>query len=244
MSFETFGFGEGDRSIGAKTKRLKLDANQTARISFLWWPGLDEGAPRMDASTPTFVGAPRHYLKGVGYFINNGPAYTDIAGEAPKMRINTIVVSWPMVGSKLNKAALENGDFGDVMYWVMADTRYKELAAIHSEWPLGNHDIIIQCSDAQYQKMTFQPARENLLRGFIESKGYNHELVKAIIDQGKRLLPTVRDEIGRDMTIDQIREKLAGAPAGVGGGGKPGGSPVGGAAVDGEIDEALDSLLG
>jgi hypothetical protein len=240
MSFQTFGFGQNDKNVGRKTSRLKLDANQHARISFLWWPGLDEGKPDLDAPTPMFVGAPRHYMKGVGYFINNGPAYTDIAGEAPKMRINTICVSWPMKGARLDKNGIENGDF-EVLYWVMADSRYNELKAIHGEWPLGQHDIKIKCSDAQYQKMTFQPTKESILRMLVDSKGYDNEIVKEIIREGQRLMPTVRDEIGRDLSIEQIREKLSGAP---GGGGSPVGSgPAGGAAVDGEIDDALDNLL-
>ena len=239
--FQQFGFGENDTNIGNKDKRLKMDKGQSVRVSFLWWPGLKEGEPDIDAPSPTFAGGPRHYLKGVGYFINQGPEYTKIAGEPPKIRINTIIVKWPTLSNgKIDKAGIQNGDFR-VLYWVFDENKYDEIKPLQNEWPFGKHDLVIKCTDAGYQKMSFSPCRESVLRMVLD-KGPDNALVKKLVAAGQALLPTVNDEIGKLMSIDQIRDKIAGGGGG-GGGGVGGGSPVDGGAVTEEIDEALDSLL-
>ncbi len=235
--FQQFGFGENDGGVGKKGKRLKMDKGEVARISFLWWPGLAEGKLDLDAPTPGFVGAPRHYLKGVGYFINKGPEYTKLAGEPAKMRINTIIVKWPTLRSgKIDSEAIQKGEF-DVIYWVFDEGKYDEIKPVHQEWPLGKHDLTIKCTDAGFQKMSFSPCKESILRKFME-KGEDHPLVKKIVEAGQALLPGVNDEIGRTMSLDAIREKLTG-----GGGGGGGASPVTDTVATAEIDDALDDLL-
>ena len=240
--FQQFGFGDNDGNIGKKGKRLKMDKGETVRISFLWWPGLAEGNPNLDAPTPGFVSAPRHYLKGVGYFINQGPAYTQIAGEPAKKRINTIIVKWPLLSSgKLDAEGIQEGNF-EVMYWVFDEGKYDEIKPIHAEWPLGSHDLKITCSDAGFQKMSFSPCKDSVLRKVL-SKGLDGPLVKALIEEAQNFLPDVNNEIGKIMTLDQIREKLGGGTGG-GGGGGGGGGLVADAAATEDIDEALDDLLG
>ena len=238
-AFKQFGFGQDDGAVGRKGQRFKMDKNETARISFLWWKGLEDGKPDFDAPTPNFTGAHRHYLKGVGYFINKGPEYTKIAGEASKMRINTIVVKWPMkAGGKLDADAIQAGQF-EVLYWVFDEGKYNEIKPIHAEWPLGSHDLKIKCADAQFQKMSFSPCRDSILRKLME-KGEDSPIVQQIIAAGQAMLPKVNDEVGKDLTLDQIREKLAGGGGGASGGG---GSPVVDAAATDDIDDALDGLL-
>jgi len=238
--FQQFGFGQNDSNVGRKKGRLKMDKGEVARVSFIWWPGLADGKPDMDAPTPNFTGAPRHYLKGVGYFINQGPEYTKIAGEAPKTRINTIIVKWPMRSNgKLDAEGIQNGDF-EVLYWVFDEGKYDEIKPIHGEWPLGEHDLKITCTEAGFQKMSFSPCKDSVLRRLM-GKGTDNPLVQQLIERAQALLPGVNDEVGRMLTIDQIRDKLAGGGGGGGGGGSS--SPVNDAAATEEIDEALDDLL-
>lgn len=238
--FQQFGFGQDDDNIGRTSGRLKMDKNETARVSFLWWPGLDSGIPDMKAETPVFIGAPRHYLKGVGYFINKGPEFTRLAGEPPKIRIVTIIVKWPMKsGGKVDVEGISSGNY-EVMYWVLDEGKYDGLKAIHNEWPFGSHDLTIKCSDAQYQKLTFTPCTDNLLAKLF-SKGSDSPLVTRLLAEGRKLIPNAGNEIGRVMTLDQVREKLVAA------GGAPGGGGNGISGVDMvssvEIDDALDNLL-
>lgn len=251
--FQTFGFGQNDNNIGKKGKRFKLDKGASARIGFVWWPGLDQGNPNLAAPTPSFVGGPRHYMKGVGYFINKGPEYTKIAGEPPKTRIATIIVVWPTksngkldtdaIQAAAKKAAGEAGfeDATDieVMGWVFDDQKYDALRPIHGEWHLGGHDITVNCTDAQYQKMTFSPCKESVFKSLLD-KQKDSALVKKIIADAQAIASNIKDDIGREMTIEQIREKLAGGSGGSSSSAVTGGSPVGG---NEEIDGALENLL-
>lgn len=238
--YTQFGFGENDGSVGKKGKRFKMDKGEEARISFLWWPGLEKGTPNFKAQTPCFVGGPRHYMKGVGYFMNNGPEFTKIAGEAPKTRIATLVVKWPLkAGGKLDTEALAEGRF-DVLYWVFDDGKYDEIKPIHNEWHFGTCDLKIKCSDAQFQKMAFSPTKESVLLKLAEKP--DHPLWQNLLTQAQAMLANIQDEVGRNMTIDQIREKLAGGGGGVGGGGGGlGGGVVGGSSED--MDDALGKIL-
>jgi rubredoxin len=242
--FQQFGFGENDTRVGGgKGKRLKMDKGEVARVSFLWWPGLAEGKPDLDAPTPGFTGAPRHYLKGVGYFINQGPEYTSLAGEAAKMRINTIIVKWPMTRQgKLDAEAIQRGDF-QVLYWVFDPDKYDEIKPIHGEWHFGSHDLKIKCTDAGFQKMSFSPTKDSILRKLIEKGGLDSPLVEQILKEGQSLLAGVNDEIGKVMSLDTIRQKLAENGGAAGGGSATGSGPVNDAAATEDIDEALDDLL-
>jgi len=65
----------------------------------------------------------------------------------------------------------ENGELADeakcqgkVKLWVVSEARYDELSNIHRSWPLldkgfpeGQHDLQIQCTEEQYQRMNFTP---------------------------------------------------------------------------------------
>lgn len=236
--FQQFGFGENDTGVGKKGKRFKMDKGEEARISFIWWAGLDKGKPDLKAATPMFIGGPRHYMKGVGYFMNKGPEYTKIAGEAPKMRINTLIVKWPLTsGGKLDAEAISAGKF-EVLHFVMDDGKYDEIKPIHAEWHLGAHDIKVKCSDAQFQKMSFSPTKDSVLAKLAEKQ--DSPLWLNLIVAAQTMLADVADEVGRDMTLDQIREKLAGGGGGASAGG--GGTGVVGAASE-ELDDALDKFL-
>ena len=248
--FQQFGFGEDDKNIGRKGKRFKMEKGEEARISFAWWPGIENGKPDLKAITPKFSRGPRHYLKGVGYFINKGPEYTKIAGEAPKYRINTLIVKWPSVKGKLDVEAISRGEF-EILYWVFDDGKYDEIKPIHGEWHLGGHDLKIKCTEAGFQKMSFSPTKDSILARLAEKP--DSAIWQNLVQQVQEMIPGVNDEIGKDMTLDVIREKLAGGGGGGGGGFSGGGgggggfSGGGGGGVSGatsdDMDEALDKFL-
>ena len=58
--YAEFGFGDGDASVKSKgNKRFDpKELDKTYRVSFVWWPGLEEGKLDMDAETPRFIGGP------------------------------------------------------------------------------------------------------------------------------------------------------------------------------------------
>jgi len=234
-SFESFSFGRNDESATQGKKRFKAQAGCTYRVSFVWWKGVEEGKLDLDADGPEFVGAPANFIPNVGYVINRGPEYTKIAGgEPPRMKIATILVVWPQDSKgKLDKKAIAEGGF-DVCPWVFAPDKYKALDPIHQEFHFGQHDVTISCTDTQYQKMTFSPCKDSLLAALKKKGG---KLWESIVEQTQLLAGGIQGEIGREMTLDQIRDKLAGS-----GGGNPAATPAVAVATE-EIDNLVDNLL-
>ena len=235
----TFGFGDGDDKIGKKSKAWKAEAGHVYRASAAWWP-MKDGKLDLDAATPRFSGAATHYLQGVGFFINKGPEFTKIAGNPPKDRILTFLVIWPTdkKGQLIKERVFQ--DF-EVVPWVMSGDKYQTLAGHHANFHFGTHDFSMTCTDTQYQKMTFGPVPGNLLRKLMEKEGAK-ELVAKITGEVEALSEKASEYVGRELTIQQIREKLAG---GGGAGGASGGGALNeDAAVSaGAIDSMVDGLL-
>jgi len=245
--FIQFTMGEGDGGIGGeKSKRWKGETNHTYRFSFLWFPGLESGQVNLDTpngpASPSFVGAPISYIPGVGFVVNNGPEITKLAGgEPPKTRVATVIAVWPLKkdGSP-DGARIQAGDV-EVAAFVFSGDKYKTLVQINREFPFALHDITVKCDDAQYQKLTFSPCRENLFRKFIEMGDKAKPFIDPIITAGQSICNNIQNELGRVMTAEQIRAKLIGGPsAGVSGNAAAVGPVV---AVTGDIDNLVDDLL-
>jgi hypothetical protein len=237
MTFQSFSFGRGDDEIGGPKKRFKGQEGMRYRVSFPWWEGIDDGKPNFEADGPEFVGAKRNYIQGVGYVLNKGPEYTKLAnGESPRTAIATILVVWPMNSKgKLDKEAIANGDI-DVCPWVFSQDKYRAIEPIHREFHLGAHDLTINCSDTTYQKMTFSPCKDSIMAKLAEKGG---KVWQKIVEETQVLAGSIRNEIGRDMSIKDIREKLQG-------GGQSGGNPAAvasGVMATEDIDNLVDDLL-
>ena len=212
MSMLEFGFGDNDEKVGVKGKRFKAKEGETSRVSFIWWPGLEEGKPDMDAPTPKFIGCKRLYVAGVGYFMDKGPEYVRLGGgTASKMYAATLICKWP-TDSKggLDKARFAAGEF-EVMSWIMSTDKYRSIEARHKEFPLSQHDVTLACTDSQYQKIDISPCRESLFRKIIEK---DPARAKAIIDEAISAAKELPRDMAQDLTLDQIREKLGRGGAG------------------------------
>lgn len=53
---------------------------------------------------------------------------------------------------------------GVLKIWLLTESRYQELSGIHKQWPLldggfdrPQHDLLITCTEEQYQRMTIKP---------------------------------------------------------------------------------------
>jgi hypothetical protein len=232
---QQFGFGQGDRAIGQQTKRFKGEGGKRYRVSFAWWAGIEDGEPDFDAETPQFVGGRRIYIPGAGYVFDKGPEYAKFAPDGSRTAIATVIVVWPTTrDGKLDEDLFKRGDF-EVMPWVFGQNKYRDLEPNHSNFHFGANDLVINCTDSQYQKMSFVSAQKNLFRGLLDSKSKKmKERGAEIISAVQTLVPSIRDEIARDLTLDQIREKLGGISA------APGDN---GAADVGDVDDILDDLL-
>lgn len=233
--FKDFGFGDGDDNVGRKSEKFKGEQGRTYRVSFVWWPGLEDGKPDLDAKTPRFRSAKRFYFEGVGYVLDGGPEFAKVAGEAPRLSVATAIVVWPTDSKgQIDKARFLNGD-SKVLPWIFSGDKFMSFKPVHQEFPFGSHDLTISCTDTKYQKMTFSPCRDSLLRKLLEKDGAKDH-VKDIISQAQEVVANIGNEIGRAITLDQLREKLGGVPAGA-----PAGSSAGSNAdIDSLVDDILD----
>lgn len=238
--YSTFSFGEGDGHVGQKSKAWKAEAGTTSRISFAWWPGLDSGAPNLDSPAPSFCGADTNYILNVGYVVNKGPEYTKLAGDPPRQRIATVIVVWPTdKQGNVNKARLTAGE-AEVHPWVISADKYRSLQQVHKEFPFGEHDLTAACTDAQYQKLTFSPCRESLLRTLMRGAG-TKSLADQLFADAAKIAASIQDHVGREMTIADIRQKLAGG--GSAGAGAGAATAAGNAAATNDIDGLVGDLL-
>lgn len=213
-----FGFDAGDESLqGGKFERFKAKEGETYRISFVWWD-VKDGKPFLDAPSPKFVGAKRFFIPNVGYILDRGPEFAKIAGGPSKPTIATIVAIWPTdrKGS-LDKNRFAQGEV-DVKPWVFSQDKYDQLKRRHTEFPFGQYDLSVACTDTQFQKMDLSPCRENLFRKVLETDKLRSlgegilAKVAAIVGANAQGEPIgLRTIIARDMTIDKVREKLGGA---------------------------------
>lgn len=247
MSTETFGFGQNDAGIGGRAQKFKAEKGKTYRLGFAWWPGIEEGdftvadlAPKEgqpdESLTPKFIRAPRHYHKDVGFFINQGPEWTKLAGEPPKIQIATIIVSWPLgKGGQPTKESLF-GDLPDVMAWIFSGDKYEKLKKMHlSGYPMWDYDVQADCEDGQFQKLNFLPAKQCIFKEMLKSDADPaKEIVEHVITNVRALAPRLEREIGQKLSLDQIREKM----------GLETSSPVGGVvAADADVDNILGNML-
>lgn len=219
--YQEFGFGSGDNDISSgKFDRFKAKEGETYRISFVWWPTGPNGKINLDAPSPKFIAAKRHFVQGAGYFLSKGPEWDRLAGATPKTQIATVIVIWPTNRKgELDKQRFAEGDV-DVKPWIFGQDKYEQLKRRHNEFSFGSYDLTIACTDTQFQKMDLSPARENLFRKALENDKLSH-LVKVITDQvdaivrvnDKGVAEGLRSIIARDLSLDQIREKLGMSPA-------------------------------
>lgn len=233
-AYEDIGFGINDEKIGIKGKRFKAKEGETYRVSFVWWPGIEDGKPDLNAASPKFIGCKRLYLANVGYFVDKGPEFVKLAGGAQsKMYVGTVICKWP-TDSKggLDKARFASGDF-EVMSWVMSADKYRSIETRHKEFPLGQHDLTLACTDTQYQKLDISPCRESLFRKLYEK---DPERAKSIIEAAAEAAKELPRDLAQDLSLEQLRAKL-----GLGGG-SPAGSPMA-SSNSADFDGMLDDLL-
>ena len=152
------------------------------------------------------------------------------------MAVGTVVIQWPLDRSGgVDKKAIAKGDFM-VQPWIFSQDKYNQLKFLHGQFHFGTRDLAVQCTDSQYQKMTFVPCADSLLEK-IKAKSPEH--FAKIVERVAQVVASIQNEIGREMTLDQIREKMTGN----GGSGAGAASAAPDPQTTAEIDDIVDGLL-
>lgn len=247
MSTSTFGFNQNDTGINTRIPRFKGETRRTYRLGLGWWPNIEketfniqdltvpEGQEE-ESLTPRFVRGVRNFVPNVGYVLNKGPEYAKLIGETGKVYIGTVVISWPLDPKR--KQVTKESVFErmpDVLCWVFAAGHYEKLKKMHtSGYPMHDWDVQAECEDGTFQKFTFLPARQCLFKEMLKNNNDKaQEIAAYILEQVRDIVPHIGREIGQDLTLDQLREKMGGQVAG----------PVSGLAGDKEVDDLLGSML-
>lgn len=103
-----------------------------------------------------FLLAKTHYLKGVGSFHCFGGSCCSVVANAPEGEANTqerailpIAVATP---------SMTGGVSVEYMYLSLPETKYTQLVSLNQNvGAVTSYDILIQCTDENYQKYTFLP---------------------------------------------------------------------------------------
>jgi hypothetical protein len=108
-----------------------------------------------------------HYKNGSGYFVCRSEFHMkdgaqvcvkhakccELLGEAPKLRFGVIVLLYDTdKEGRLKTKDPQNLDF-EFQMWSFGEDKFASLRTKHEEWSLTEHDLLISCSDEQYQKI-------------------------------------------------------------------------------------------
>lgn len=119
----------------------------------------------------------------------------------------------------------DNGDLFDVSKcqgkpkpWVISESRYEELSNIHKNFPLmdggwgeAQHDLLLTCTEENFQRMTFSPAKDSHWK---KSEKWYEALKKVELKAKDKL----KLAMGREMTDAEIMDLMgASGPSQTGG---------------------------
>jgi|APSaa5957512622_1039677.scaffolds.fasta_scaffold41652_2 hypothetical protein len=261
--FIDFSLGTGDEDVGKKSSRFQAKDDTTYRMSFLWFSvaldDKDEEIKPGDTTTKLarwddslafnkegdltanaqirFTGCERIYKKGVGYFLYKGPAYAQFG--KPRQSVSTAILVWPTNSEgELDVAQFKAGKGWSVMPWIFSPDKYKDIKAKHKRFSLMKHDLSAACPEngAEYQKLSFTPEGESLLKKLMASEKAEYQAVVAkIFADAKGVISNIHSEMARDLTVDEIREKM-GEDVGSAAGGSSGHAAK-------DVEELLDDVL-
>lgn len=234
--FIDFSFGSGDDTVGKRSKRFKGETGRSYRVSFVWFTDYNEdGTPAENASIK-FTGCERVYKQGVGYVMidnSNRAAMLSLLGEQPKQQVATVICVWPCdKDGELDVASFKAGKGYAVQPWTFSPDKYRTIGQNHKRFPLTKHDLTLNCSDGQFQKMTFTPEGESLLHKYLAAKNEDLQAVGAkILADARSVAQNIHNELARNLSVDEVREKLGGEPS----------SPTGNHS-DKNVDDLLDGI--
>ncbi len=241
----TFSLGDNNAIFSDKNTRWKPTKGKF-RISFVALDGLAEGKPNLEASAPQFSGGKRYYKKETGFFMDSddraiSKELQTLAGEPPKVVIATTIVLWAVDKRTgvLDLNAVKRGDY-EVKNWLLAQDKYKTLVSLHSQFPLAQHDVLIDCTDEQFHKMTFAPCKDSVLHTL---NAKDPSLFKQVIDNAIAVNSRLQDDCGQVLSPEKVREKLTGVSMPALGKGGLAINNLGGGNSNWNADDLLDSVI-
>lgn len=157
-----------------------------------------------------------HYQKGLGYVLctsefklhgetevlhRAAPCCQHLTGEAESSkRVSCIIAQYD---TKPDGSLIK--PFGwKLLVWRFSDDKYDQLKNINAEWSLNEHDLLINCTDEKYQRITINVCKQSILRGDAFQKEFGEQLNV----QAEALRPKLIRMLGKKLTAQELTEKL------------------------------------
>lgn len=248
---ETITFDQGDRDLDASGDRIKFEAGRTYRISFVIFPPTAEKKPDF-AQPPRWWQRERYWNSHIKQYVVYDDSHRRFLMGVDKARhcAATIGILWPTdQKGKITKERIESDS--KVGYVLFDKDKYATIKALQDEFPLGANDLMVTCTDTQFQKCTFRNTQGNIFQQLAaqaaaEPNGPSARIVGGMIDRVRRLVAKLNaGEIAHKLSAAEVDAKIRGAAAGAGAGGARGGAAAAAAASvpsGEEIDNLISSL--
>lgn len=190
MSVQDFG-ADSDDIKSVKFKSFKGKAGETVRAAFVY-----EDPKKM------FKGAKIHYNNR--YFLCKSDDKTgkkeiccthNYKGNKPKWRVGGVLIIYTMSqdGKKLESWKVEP--------WIFSETMYSKLKTANREFPLDSHDIMLTCTNEDFQNIDVQSCSASLWTSKDEFK-------EKVLSAARPFIDEVADNIASDLTVTEIRELM------------------------------------
>lgn len=196
------------------------------RISFVYWPDIMDpafGSAHMQNKTPKFAGGRRIYLKGLHYvspkfstdqskkiseenellsmYLADDPSQDP--SKAFQTKAATLVVVWPKQGT---------GKPPEVLPWLLPPTTFEQIKTKNQRQPLCLNDLEVTAkAKGPFTELTLDIVPGNTLLELLKKKESGDATaivhVNAILAKARELVPMLRGEIGKELTLSEIKQR-------------------------------------
>ncbi len=243
----TITFDQGDRDLDASGDRIKFESGRSYRLSFVIFPPTPEKRPDFK-QPPRWWQAERYWNSHIKQYVVYDDTHRRFLSGTDKARHSaaTIVIQWPTdQKGKLDPSRIETDS--KVGYVLLDKDKYANIKALQDEFPLGDNDLMVTCTDTNFQKITVRNTKGNMFEQLVtkaasEPGGAAARIVGGMLDRIKRLAQKLNNgEIAHKLTAAEVDAKIRGAAAG-GRGGAAGAAAAAAGAVP--SSEEIDNLIG
>lgn len=183
---------------------------ETSRRKIVNFKGIAGHTQRILLIDKAAVMVKQHYVKKAKKYVrciadsNNGycPACDEIGQPAMSFGANVIVYETEPDGTVVKDD--RNLPKFQLALWIFGPDKFTYIRELRKEWgDLRNHDLIVQCTDAQFQKLTIMPAASAL---WLQNEDLKHE----VVEDFKENAYDVEKIIGKALSPADIKIVLAG----------------------------------
>jgi hypothetical protein len=136
----------------------------------------------------------------------DSPAICCESWGQPKQYFATLVFRYAT--DQLGEILVPEKCQGQLLAWILAETKYKELSGIHKQWPLldaglgqPQHDLVVTTTDDTFQKMSFVPTTVSHWKS-------KESWYKAITVRANNAKDKLSACLGQKLTEAELRQKL------------------------------------